>query len=259
MSERYLDAWYQDVPALIQKTDAVYAAWIQSGKPYEKFSKAAVTKKKIYESRGWEVCKPFIEENFDPTLSALNIFYVPKALQPGPAFVFPVRDLDNVWRQAQFRPAEGSRLWGEGKYITLGTMHAFKGPRWIGNDWETIRKIIRVHTVVLVEGPFDLLACRLLVPEVPCLSTLTKRISDDQLDYLSILGVKTIYLMYDNEKNNEPNRIGMFTARKTIREKCCTEMHVDLLTCDASDPSQALRNRGMASSLKTTLRTALSS
>ena len=253
MIERYLDGWYQDVPLLIQKADALFEAWRESGKPQDRFGKLAVAKSKIYDNRGWLPSKSLIDKNFDAALTALKVFYLPKAQHPGPAFVFPLRDLDNVYRQAQVRPVEGSPLFGEGKYLTLGTPHVFKGPRWFGNDWETIRLIIKVRTVVLVEGPFDLLACRLIVPGTPTLCTLTKKVSEDHMDYLSILGVKTIHLMFDNEKDGDTNRKALNFTRKMLREKCVTKMNVQMQTCPESDASKALQNRLTAMELRNLL------
>jgi hypothetical protein len=253
MIERYRDGWYQDVPLLIQKADALFAAWRDEGKPQDRFSKAAVTKNKIYDSRGWLPSKTMIDKNFDAALKTLNPFYLPTAQPPGPAFVFPLRDLDNVCRQAQVRPVKGSPLFGKDKYLTLGYAHVFKGPRWFGNDWETIRLIIKARTVVLVEGPFDLLACRLIAPGTPALCTLTKKVSDDHIDYLSILGVKTIHLMFDNEKDGDTNRKALNTTRKMIRERCVTKMNVEMQTCPEHDASKALQKRLTALELRNLL------
>ena len=163
-----MDKRIYDVPAMLQKADKIFADWAAMGKPQDRFGKVALAKRKIYESRGWLPSKLHIEKNFDMLLQTLGVFYLPKAHQDGPAFVFPIRDLDHKYRQAQVRPCEGSPMFdADKKYQRLGSgnRYASSGPAWFGNDLETIRHMIERRVAILVEGPFDLLACRLLIPE----------------------------------------------------------------------------------------------
>jgi len=234
----FRSAWFQDVPALLAKTDEVYAKLAGLGKP----SKLAATKAKIYASRRWKPASAYIEANFDAVLRATGMFYLPKALPPGPAFVFPLRDLDGRWGQAQVRPFEGSCLFlPDHKYRRLGTPYAFKGPVWCGNDDETLRQIIARGAVTLVEGPFDALACKLLAPGCPVLSSLTKGVTEDHMDFLRILGVTRLSLMFDNERSGQGAK-GEALTKWRIENKLGGGMRVEHADCPASDPGEALQS-----------------
>jgi hypothetical protein len=229
----FSEEWFHDIPKVMEKTDALYAELVKAGKTS---GRNETTKKKIYENRGW--LKRFVEPNFDSVLNRLQVFYLPKALRPGPAFVFPLRDLEGRYNQAQCRPFPESYLFmPDHKYRRLGTEKPFKGPLWFGNDLATIEQVIKKETVCLVEGPFDLLACKLLVPDAPVLTPLTKGIGEDQLDYLLILGVKHIVIMFDNEKSGQGRR-GAELA-KSRAERGGVETHS--VSCPATDPSDALK------------------
>lgn len=234
----FKDETFHDVPRLIAKADDTYEKLIALGKP----DKWTVTKTKIYENRGWNQSKPYIECNFDAAIMALGVFYLPKALRPGPAFVFPLKDLDGRLGVAQTRPFKDSYLYRpDHKYRLLGTNYPFKGPMWCGNDDATLRQIISCNTVLLVEGPFDVLACKLLVPDIFVMSTLTKGATEDHIDYLRILGVNRIVFMFDNEESQQ-GAIGEWVTEKRIHEKFGgRDITVQSAKCSATDPSEALK------------------
>jgi hypothetical protein len=195
--------WYKDVPKLIQETDVMYARLVAKGQS----DKLTATKKKIYAERGWEPSKFLIEKNFDAALKELNFFYVPKGWLPGPCFVFPQVDITGAFTRAQTRPLykveweseEGST--SKSKYCVAGCRKdLFKGPIWLGNQPHILQRIVELGWCIVVEGPFDLLACRLLAPNVPVLCSMTKTINDRHEAYLKMLGVKTLYFMFDNER-----------------------------------------------------------
>lgn len=243
---RFSEEWFHDIPAMMAKTDAIYAEFIKAGKTE---SRNATTKKKIYEERGW--LRRFAEKNFDSVLDRLQVFYLPKALRPGPCFVFPLRDLDHRYNIAQVRPFTDSYLFKEDrKYRMLGTDRAFKGPHWFGNDARTLQKIIEKEKVCLVEGPFDVLACKLLAPDAPVMSTLTKGVSEDHVDYLRILGVKTIVLLFDNEDSGQGDK-GVAASKYNIENKYAPGAGIEVLdlTGSGTDPSDSLKKEYTAAEL----------
>lgn len=243
----FTDEWFHDIPAVMSKTDDLYAQLVSMGKS----NKIATTKRKIYEARGWR--RDIAEENFDRVLDRLKVFYLPKALRPGPAFVFPLRDLDGKFREAQVRPLPDSYLFKpDHKYRRLGTNHAFKGPQWFGNDAETLQQIMKKKTVLLVEGPFDELACKLLAPECPVMSPLTKGLTEEHIEYLQILGVTHIAFMFDREADNvkRQGQRGEDAAEASIKKQVKSGISVGRVLCPARDPSDALRLLSAANELK---------
>jgi len=231
-----VDYW-NDVPALIKKVDSLYAEATASGHAYTKLS---VTRDKIIAIRKWEDSLPLITKNFDRVLQELDCFYIPKTFALGPRIVFPLRDIYGVPTRAQTKP-----LVSDGpKYMYLGLKSKeFRGPCWIGNDQETLRRIITQRRVVLVEGAFDIAACRLVAPDVPSMSPLTKSLGREHQAYLRMLGVDTIHLMFDNEKPKDENYdIGGGELSMRALQRDIEEMKVDVMYCPSSDPSECLKS-----------------
>lgn len=236
--------WFQDVPELIRRVEILYS------KPEIKpgvSDKLSLTKKKIYNGREWEPCRTLIDRNFDAELIRIGLFYIPRTFQPGPCFVFPLVDAVGFPIRARVRPIEGSELFGQGKYVDLGDKTQFVGPPWIGNDAETMRKIMETRSVILVEGGFDLLACRLLVPELPMLSPLTAGLGKKHVAWLRIMGVKNIYLLFDNDKKGTEtmDQIQHFSKEFDVVQQ--------LLLVGTSDPSAALKTTKSARLLRALL------
>lgn len=246
------DAWYQKVPDLVQKINGLYAEATAAGKTYTKLS---ITQQKVLEAREWQAALPLIQKNFDRILTELNCFYVPKTVQPGPMIVFPMRDVFGIATRAQTKPFEGSAEHGAGKYMYLGLpSKEFAGPSWLGNDSATLRRIIERRWVVLVEGAFDLMACRLVCPDVPSLSPLTKSLGPSHQAYLRMLGVDTIFLMFDNEKpKDEDHDMGGGEISMRALKRDIKDMKVDILYCPASDPAQCLKTFTKTGQLRTLL------
>jgi hypothetical protein len=247
------DAWYQKVPDLIKKVNDKYAEAAAAGQTYTKLS---VTQQKIVEARGWSPALPIIQKNFDRVLTDLDCFYVPKTLQPGPMIVFPMRDVFGVSTRAQTKPFEGSSEFGAGKYMYLGKLSKeFAGPSWLGNDPAMLKRIIERRWAVLVEGAFDLAACRLVAPDVPSLSSLTKSVGREHQAYLRMLGVETLYLMFDNEKpKDEDHDLGGGEISMRALQRDIKEMKIEILYCPSEDPSACLKNFIKADKLRTLLR-----
>lgn len=247
---KFSEEWFHDVPALMQKTAGVYDKLREAGKTS---GSNETTKKRIYEERGW--LKRWAEPNFGLVLDRLKVFYLPKALRPGPAFVFPIRDLDGRYNQAQVRPFADSCLFMEDhKYRRFGTDRSFRGPQWFGNDPITLQKIIMKRKVCLVEGPFDALACKLLVPDAPLMSSLTKGITEDQIEYLRILGVEHITTLFDNDETNKAGAKGAHTTQYRVEKKFNSGITVSISTGSAADPSDALKKEATAIELMLFLR-----
>jgi hypothetical protein len=76
------------------------------------------------------------KENINAVIEELGWFYVPKPMQPGPAFVFPIRDVDGESKYAQTKPLQGSALGEKSKYRFIGV--PLLGPAWLeeGGDLE---------------------------------------------------------------------------------------------------------------------------
>jgi hypothetical protein len=247
------DSWYHQTPDLLKKIDDLYAEATASGKTYTKLS---VTQQKVVAARGWSPSLLLTAKNFDRVLTELDCFYVPKNVQPGPMVVFPIRDIEGIPTRCQTKPFEGSAEFGPHKYTYLGLKSKeFRGPCWLGNDLATLRRVIEQRRVVLVEGAFDILASRLVVPEdgVPVMSSLTKSLGAGHLAYLRMLGIDTLHLMFDNEKPKENYDIGGGELSMRALQRDVTSMKVDILYCPSSDPSECLKSYAKAQQLRNLL------
>lgn len=233
------DVWWENVPELIKKTGEFYAKNVAKNPGADLLS---VTAQKIIAAREWEPALSRIRDNFPQVLTELGIFYVPKTYEPGPLFVFPIRDVDGNFPRAQTKPCDGSTLWGKGSYHWIG--EKITGPNWLGNDPATLARIMEKKEVTLVEGPFDLLACRLLTPDEPIMSPLTKSISDKHEAYLRMLGVDRLNLMFDNERPDESKGKdlgGGNLSMRVLKYKIKT-MEVAVKLLKGSDPAAALKS-----------------
>jgi hypothetical protein len=234
-----------NIPLLMEKVDALYEDAVKRGKP---FTKLSATRDKIVAERGWKPAASYIDTNFDRVLTEFKVIYVPKVLSPGPMFLFPIMDTEGEINYAQTKPLLGSPYYGK-KYYRLGIEPT--GPQWLGNSMRTIRTIVETGVAGLVEGPFDWLACKLLSPDSPVLCPLTKRIGKDHQAYLRLLGIHTLYFMYDNEADLK----GYSAARNQSRDfQAIPMMKCHNLPCPAPDPSEALKNYDTTQQLKTLLK-----
>lgn len=153
-----------------------------------------------------------------------------------------MRSADGTFLSAQTRPLEGSALAITGKrYRWIGDKSKFIGPNWLGNDPLTLKLIIEQRKVICVEGPFDILAMRLMCPELPSLTPLTKTLGRHHIAYLRMLGVTSLLLMYDNEIQGE---VAMQRQARQIQS-----MQVIPCECPKKDPSKALEKWEWATAL----------
>jgi len=228
------DAWWNDLNELRSRTE----------KLYEKIGRDMwqVTAEKMIALRGWKIK----ESEVIPVLQELGAYYVPKKMIPGPMFVFPKVDAAGHTTSAQTKPLHD--LFGPGKYHTLGvSQKVFLGPTWIGNTDETLEKILRLKSVTLAEGPFDLVAAKILAPLLPIMSSLTKSIGEKHVAYLKILGVQHLYLLFDHDEAGEKSKI--------ILSKILDIPVEAIGDCPGDDPSGALKTKGTKDALRRVLKT----
>lgn len=223
------DAWWNDLTKLRSKVDEIYRnrgvnIW-------------DITAEKMIPFRKWQCNK----EHLMSLLEELGFYYVPKNLVPGPLFCFPEVDAEGHVTRAQTRPLSAD-VFGPDRYHTLGISNKyFLGPTWLGNTDTTLQQMITNQFVVIVEGPFDLIAARMAAPDgVPILSSLTKSIGPKHVDYLNILGVKQVYLLYDNDAPG-------ITAAKWLERNC--SIPCERLICPEGDPSNCLERPLLTKSL----------
>ena len=186
-------------------------------------------------------------DHFVRVLEELGFIYVPIGLKPGPMVVFPEYDLEGIPKRAQTKPLYN--LLRDSKYVTIGVnKNEFRGPIWLGNQEPNLRRILDQGYVVICEGPFDLLALRLACPDVPSMSSLTKNLGEEHILYLRMLGLKTLYLMYDNETSDAGNR-----AMRELKKSLDGVFDVQTLLCPADDPSDCLKSKSKLRSLQSIL------
>jgi hypothetical protein len=237
--------WEVDVPRIIKETDDFYTR-VEAVAPSK--NKLTLTKKKIMEIRSWAPTLRMYDAHFESVLKQLGFFYVPNRVVPGPAFVFPIRDTEGKFSSAQTKPLEGSAYGTGSKYRNIG--EKLFCPRWLGNDHATLKRIIELQKVIVVEGPFDLLAARLLCPDVPIMSPLTKLLGKNHIAYLRMLGVKDLVLMYDNEVSSREGEDGAGNMSMEQQAKFIKTMHVTSILAPAPDPSDCLKVPDYAVKLK---------
>lgn len=245
--EFYKGPW-QNVSWLIDETEKFYQENITPKGLGDRFS---VARDKIIERRKWQPSIRLIKDTLEPVLRELNIFYVPKQMDPGPGVAFPIRDIHDNMTHGKFHPfyellmknREGQET--VAKYAALGKKESMRGPAFFGNSDECLRNIGRTQSVALVEGPYDLLGCRVLVRDCPVLSTGTKSFSIEHIYYLRMLGAKTFYLMFDNEPAKGEKTMGAGNqAMDYLAFKWSKDTGLDFrpLLCPADDASTCLEH-----------------
>ena len=248
---------FQDVRYLIQETEALYAQQIIPKGGPDRWQAAA---DRIVPHRKWEPALPVIRTNLYPILKELDVFFVPKHLQPGPCFVFPHWDTTGEPVRGKIRPVGWDLIMRDmksgtdtiAKYGLLGLKHEFKGPTWMGNSDRVIGLMMKLKFVILVEGPFDVLACRLLFPDLPVMSSGTKSLNEQHLTYLKVLGVETVVLLFDNEKGKLAGDYGAGKRASLGVSRAIVAMGMQPIVrmCPSkNDPSACLEDRFSAAEL----------
>lgn len=239
---------HQNVPWLLDQVRELFATKVvPKGGPTLLRKTAEV----VVKLRGWESTEHLFRGRMEFILEELAIAYVPKIMQPGPGIVFPMLDVRDRYTLGRFCPMYDLRIKDDlAKYAFLGKKADTIGPNWLGMSHATIRSIIDHKLAVLVEGPFDLLACRLVAPDVSVLSTGTKTFNDMHVDHLCMLGCKVLHLMFDADDAGE--KAASYLAR-TWNTKLDGLMTVQTQRCPAADPSDALRRAASTNQLKNRL------
>lgn len=227
--------WWNNVEILEGKTRKLYRKLVEKGR--KNLVDSTVTK--IIEVREWEPCRHLIEDNLKKVVMEHSIFYVPKGFEPGPMIVFPITDLNDMKLKAQTKPLDPKY---DNKYHWLGDKEAFLGPSWIGNSLDMLENIVSKKYVVLVEGTFDFVATRAICPDLPVLSTLTKKIGYRHEMYLRMLGADTIYLMLDQDSKGQES---MEITKKVFRN-----FNTKIIKYPCKDQSEALENKDTGRSLQ---------
>jgi hypothetical protein len=218
--------WWHDVEFLLRKTKNLYTRLASKGKS----DWITATVNKIIIERDWKLVDNLVRENLIKCVTEHNIIYIPKGFEPGPRFVLPQYDLNDIAMKAQ------TKFLGEGsKYQIIGDRDKFLGPGWLGNSDAMLLKIMEEKYVVVLEGTFDFVAVRALNPDIPVLCSLTKKIGRKQEAYLQMLGVKTLYLMFDQD------RVGI--EAMTMIQRTFKSMDVQIAKTPVKDASLALENR----------------
>ena len=253
----FTGAW-TDPLWLIGKTQEFFDALPPEKKLGDQFSLAAA---RIVERREWQPSLPIIEANLDAVIRELGIYYVPKTINPGPCIVFPMRDyrMDNMVTSHMIHPFYHVERKGGGiaKYAHLGAKATEGTPSWFGITDEFIRSVHLQRSVLLVEGFYDLLAVRLLHPGAPVISTGTKRVNKAHVQYLRMLNVARVLVMFDHERGNDGkegagDRAARYTVKEWDNKHRMRWMAVPTLT---EDPSDALKDRRSAYTFRQYLRT----
>ena len=251
----YKGPW-QDVPWLIQETRKFYETHVTPKGLGDQYTLAA---DRIVKIRKWEPALPLIKWNLEAMVRELGIFYVPKQLKPGPCIAFPLLDYNRKIVHAQIKPLyEVISSNGPLKYVRLGDKNAVRGPVWFGDTDNMLLSIVKRKSVCLVEGYFDLLACRVLHSEAAVLSTGTKSLNDMHIEYLRLLGTRKIHILFDNDIAKEGRREGAGAEAARMIANKYTRKYPDLEfiaeVCPASDPSDCLCDRRTAYALEEQLR-----
>ncbi len=219
------EPWFNSPEVLLASLEALYRRALAIGKIQ---SVLETTNKKIMANRGYAPAVP--REALSQAIEDLQIVYIPESIPPGPGFLFPIRDVTGEIRRLHIRLLDGAT--GGLRYLSIVDKHLFTGPPWLGNDEETLERIINRKTVLVVEGPFDLLAVKALAPEFPALCPLTKRLGKLHKTYLEILGVRRIITLWDDDA----------AGRKASSRDLNGFQTLALRPPGAKDPSDALLN-----------------
>lgn len=226
---RWMDEpWATNPEFLLESLDKFYRKAMAAGKCE---SPSQTTMKKVLENRKW--CASVSRVKLLAAIQDMEVIWIPASVEPGPGFLFPIRDTSGEVRRAHIRMVDEKKF--NCKYLSLVNKDRFTGPAWLGDSDEKLEGIIHAGQVVVMEGPFDLLAIR-AVAAIPDLCPLTKRLSDLHWEYLRILGVKKIRPIFDNEVSG----VGEKAAERMA--EFSNGIVVEPLLCPGKDPAECLKD-----------------
>lgn len=179
---------------------------------------------KLIKFRHWETTV----DELRPIIEQSGVKYIPTSLLAEPAYLFPIHSPHGSITMAQVRyvrPVGPSNM----RYQVLGHSAWHCGPIWIGMDEPTRTQIIRTRTVMIVEGPMDVLACRVVLGlNLPVICGLGKTLTNKHEIDLKLLGVQRVLCMWDQDVAGQLARMPeSFPERVRLR-------------CPAKDPSDCL-------------------
>jgi hypothetical protein len=239
MAKRWIEEpWAKNPEILIEALERFYRLAIKLGKVK---TPAETTLKKVMKIRGW--CSMVPQGNLLKAIQDLELVYVPEGLAPGPGLLFPIRDVSGEIKRAHIR-VNDEEVYGV-RYISAVDRSLFIGPPWLGTDDATLAGIIQTGEVMVMEGPVDLLAIRTMEPRLPAICSLTKKLGRLHWDYLKMLGVSKVYMMFDNEAKGD--------AAVESAEQRHTDFEIVHVTCPAKDPAKCLESIIKTRTLQKTL------
>lgn len=236
MTKRWIDEpWAHAPEVLIEALERYYRLAIHVKRIT---SVSETTARKVMQIREW--CASVPQDHLLKAVEDLEVIYVPKGVAPGPGILFPIRDVSGEIKRAHIR-VNDETVYGV-RYISAVDRTRFIGPAWLGADDATLAAIIQTGSVLVMEGPLDLLAIRTVEPNLPAICSLTKKLGKLHWSYLRMLGVSRVYVMFDNESKGD------------AAAEAAVERHKDFevipLTCPAKDPAECLKSSVKISALK---------
>ena len=190
----------------------------------------AETAEYIVSFRDWAIEPDLVARTISPT----KVRRMPKDLATGGAFFFPIYDNLDCLNLAQLRFIKPN---GYVEKYFIGEKRGHLSATWYGMDKFTANQIILKKRVIIVEGPFDALACQIALGtnDFPILCAFGKKLNKKQIFDLELLGVNRVLLMFDQDQvgkrgaNDEMLRLPF----KVQILKCPTEV--------GGDPSDSLK------------------
>jgi hypothetical protein len=140
------------------------------------------------------------------------------------------------------------------KYALLGHEKDPRNPSIFGVSPKAVAAVIEYRMAIFVEGYYDTLACRILAPELPFLSSGSKNLNDRQVWYCRIAGANTIRLMFDRDEKDTEDGAGI-KAMAYLSDQMSLKHPIIMETLDrplgaADDPSDALKRYEIAEKLR---------
>lgn len=212
-----------------------------------------IASERIGNRRGWKPSQTLWRTNLAALLEECGVLYVPKPMFAGPAAVFPLFDHERRLTHLRLNPfyeilgQDGALM----KYIKTGKGKDAHDPAMFGQSLQTITAMIKYRSVLFVEGYYDLLACRLLHPDVPVLSTGSKSINDKQRWFCQMAGVRKLHVMFDRDSAGET--ASKIVRHVTAKKERTLNLEVVEHLCPAPDPSAALQDLRSAKGLQALL------
>jgi 5S rRNA maturation endonuclease (ribonuclease M5) len=200
---------------------------------------AESTKNHIIKFRKWIIKPDLLDPIINPKgygAEPYPVRYIPDQMGDGfenGGYFFPIYDPEGYLTLAQIRWNTPERHGS--KTLFLGYNAELCGPKWCGMDPYMAKMIQCTRKVLIVEGPFDWLACKVcLNSDFPVLSPFGSHLTRHHIQDLSLLGVIKVILMFDNDSTGK-------VAAIKLKENL-PPFAIDRLVCPATDPSDCLTN-----------------